>query len=153
MKKFKKVKIIQQFLSSKTIKGFFEDIDYCQFPLALTSIQLVKLSDRSAAAVATAVLQDVGIVTKESSVQVIDKNKLRRARENVRHKIMDSINYQPLNAIYFDGRKDKTLTIKKKDGRSHRKTLVEEHISLVQEPGSEFLGYTMPSSESAKDLV
>lgn len=111
------------------------------------------LSDRSAAAVGTAVLQDVGILTKETLVQVIDKNKLRRVRENVRNNIMNSMEHQPMNAIYYDGRKDQTLAIEEKVGRSHRRTLDEEHISLVQETGSVFLGHVTPSLGSAKDQL
>ncbi|KAK4874543.1 hypothetical protein RN001_013903 [Aquatica leii] len=38
------------------------------------------ISNRSAAAIASAVLQNVGIITREDSPNIIDKNKVRRAR-------------------------------------------------------------------------
>ncbi|CAH1115201.1 unnamed protein product [Psylliodes chrysocephalus] len=110
------------------------------------------LSDRSAAAVATAVLQEVGIVTKESSVQIINKNKLRRARKYLRTKIINLVDCEPITAMYFDGRKDKTLSFEEIDGKSRKRTVTEEDISLVQELGSVFLGHTIPSSGSAKNL-
>lgn len=109
------------------------------------------LSDRSAAAVATAVLQDFGIVTKAIQTQVIDKNKLRRAREKSR-KNYHNTEVPHLKALYFDGRKDKTLVIEDIEGTSHRRTVVEEHISLIQEPGSLFLGHTVPSSGTSKGI-
>ncbi|CAH1113451.1 unnamed protein product [Psylliodes chrysocephalus] len=71
------------------------------------------LSDRSAATVATAFLQDIGIVKKESSVQIIDKNKLRKAREHLRTKIIKLIDCEPITAMYYDGRKNKTLSRRK----------------------------------------
>ncbi|GBM41739.1 hypothetical protein AVEN_121660-1 [Araneus ventricosus] len=39
--------------------------------------------------------------------------------------------------LYFDGRKDRTLSME--DNR--RKIIIEEHISLVKEPGSEYIGH------------
>ncbi|GBM62964.1 hypothetical protein AVEN_131140-1 [Araneus ventricosus] len=39
--------------------------------------------------------------------------------------------------LYFDGRKDRTLSIK--DNR--RKVIIEENINLAKEPGSEYIGH------------
>ncbi|GBM28832.1 hypothetical protein AVEN_43556-1 [Araneus ventricosus] len=41
-----------------------------------------------------------------------------------------------LRGIYFDGRKDKTLVMEKaEDGYLHRHCKVQEHLSVLQEPG------------------
>lgn len=45
------------------------------------------MSDRSAAAVASAVLEDCGLVTADDISNVIDKNKVRREREKTRRKL------------------------------------------------------------------
>lgn len=55
-------------------------------------------------------------------------------------------------ALYFDGRKDKTFKIIKKDGKCYRTTTVEEHISLIQEPGSIYMGYVIPEVGTAKGI-
>ena len=33
------------------------------------------------------------------------------------------------------------------------RTVIEEHISLIQEPGSVYIGHTTPSSGSAKSIT
>lgn len=57
-----------------------------------------------------------------------------------------------LNALYFDGRKDQTLIIEKKNGVCHRKCVQEEHISMIAEPGSKYVGHTTPKSGKANDV-
>ena len=42
------------------------------------------LSDRSAAALASAVLQDFGLISENNSINVIDRNRIRRARKKMR---------------------------------------------------------------------
>lgn len=64
------------------------------------------VSDRTGAAIATAVLQDFGIVANSSSVEVIDRHKLRRERSLKRNKRQQS---PVIEALYFDGCKDVTL--------------------------------------------
>lgn len=59
-------------------------------------------------------------------------------------------NITQIPALYFDGRKDKTLTITEKDGQKYRHNVLEEHISLIKEPDSKFLGYIIPSSGTSK---
>lgn len=97
------------------------------------------VSDRAGAAIVSAVLH-------ANRLDVVDKNKLRRKRKHARESIVAGSKVQQISALYFDGRKDKTLTITKKDGRNYRETILEEHISLIQEPGSIFLGYVAPAS-------
>ena len=101
------------------------------------------VSDRAVAEIASAVLQDYGIVTAEDCNDVIDRSKVRRER----HKFRDMVCAEALSGtttvlgIYFDGRKDKTITQEMVDGTSHRRVIVEEHVSLVLEPGSNYIGH------------
>ncbi|CAH1108696.1 unnamed protein product [Psylliodes chrysocephalus] len=47
-----------------------------------------------------------------------------------------------VKALYFDGQKDKSLTHNKKGDKYYYNTISEkEHISLVKEPGSIYLGH------------
>lgn len=105
------------------------------------------ISDRAAAAVASAVLQDAKI-----NNEVIDKSKLRRARQKLRKETLSQGHLDTIPALFFDGRKDKTLKIVMKGGKKYRLTSVEEHISIIKEPGSVYVGYAVPSHGTAKGL-
>ncbi|CAH0546980.1 unnamed protein product [Brassicogethes aeneus] len=103
------------------------------------------VSDRAGAAIASAVLHS-------TNVGVIDKNKLRRKRKKTRENIVEQNKILHVPALYFDGRKDKTLTLTEKDGQYYRQSILEEHISLIKEPESKFLGYIAPNSETSKSI-
>lgn len=111
------------------------------------------LSARSAAAVASAVLADVGLVSTKDLTLVIDKNKIHRAVSKARTEASKDIGGVAIKSIYFDGRKDKTLINEKIGDRFHRKEIVEEHISVLAEPGSIYLGHTTPSNGTAKGII
>lgn len=111
------------------------------------------LSTRSAAAVASAVLADVGLVSTEDLTMVIDKNKVHRAVAKARKEASRDIGGIVIKSIYFDGRKDKTLINEKIGNRYHRKEVLEEHISILVEPGSIYLGHTAPSRGTAKGIL
>lgn len=96
------------------------------------------ISDRSAGAFASAVLKDCGLLDSEN---VIDKNKIRRARKRVRAKAVAKISN--LRGIWFDGRMDDTLTVREIEGRHYKRTIKEKHITIVAEPHSIFLGHTI----------
>ena len=71
------------------------------------------VSDRAAAGIASAVLQDVGIIHQDDATKVIDRNKVRRERSKKRVALRMEASYT-ITGLYFDGRKDKTLAQKKK---------------------------------------
>ena len=112
------------------------------------------VSDRAVAEIASAVLQDYGIVSAEDSSEVIDRSKIRRER----HKFRDVVCAEAVSGkttvlgIYFDGRKDKTITKEMVDGTAHRRVIVEEHVSLVQEPGSNYIGHITPESGRSESI-
>lgn len=41
---------------------------------------------------------------------------------------MNLVGCEPITAIYFDGRKDETLTLEEIDGKSRRRTVTEERM-------------------------
>jgi len=112
-----------------------------------------KVSDRSAAAIASAVLQDFGLITTDNSENVIDRSKIRRARKKVRTNLQHRIHSDnSLKSIYFDGRKDKTMVNIKKGSKYYRQSIVEEHLSLIKEPDSKYIGHVTPKSGTAHDI-
>ncbi|KAK4880959.1 hypothetical protein RN001_004278 [Aquatica leii] len=60
------------------------------------------VSDRVAAMLSSAVLQDVGIITLEDQSKVIDRSKIRQARKNVRKAIQNIEIKSDIEGIYFD---------------------------------------------------
>jgi hypothetical protein len=54
--------------------------------------------------------------------------------------------------LYFDGRKDQTIINTRKGSRWYRSKIVEEHLSIIEEPGSKYIGHTTPASGSADDI-
>lgn len=102
------------------------------------------VSDRAAAAIAPVVLH-------ENNMPIIDKNILRRDRKKTRKQIIGKQNLRLIPALYFNGRKDKTLVAKKKGGKlCPYIIIIEAHISLIKEPDSIYLGYITPAAGTAK---
>ena len=112
------------------------------------------VSDRTATSIVSATLKDVGIVTKENCTNVIDKNKIRRERSKERKRnIENDKNEDEFVGLYFNGRKDQTFVQIKKGGKISRQTSVEEHITLLSEPGSKYIGHVTPSSGHSSDIT
>ena len=100
------------------------------------------VSDRAGAAIASAVSKDFGIVDDNDMAKVIDRNKLRRERQKCREKVgkEEENNFQVVNAIYVDGRKDATLTTSETDNsKFHPKVEIKEHYVVGGEPGEVYL--------------
>lgn len=111
------------------------------------------LSDRGAAAVSSALLQDLGIVHENDTASIIDRSKIRRERQKCRSKFQcDSGENEVLRSIYFDGRKDPSRKTIIKDGVYHPVTTIEEHIVILREPNSEYLGHVTPPSGNAINI-
>ena len=55
-----------------------------KLPTLATACDRHGVSDRAAAAIASAVLQDFGVLSKEHSFNVIDRSKIRRSRQTQR---------------------------------------------------------------------
>ena len=55
-------------------------------------------------------------------------------------------------SLYFDDRKDKTITQKLISGRMHERTVVEELITLIKETQSGYIGHFAASPGSSQPL-
>ena len=111
------------------------------------------VSNRNAALLVNAAFQDLGIITKEDKSKVVDKSKIHRERTKLRKKLNVEILLSNLSGLYFDSRKDKTLTEEKINSKYYKKQISEEHITLLQEPESQFLGHFTPYNASAHSLM
>lgn len=112
-----------------------------------TACDRTGVSDRSASIIASAVLQDVGLISKRDSSKVIDRSKLRRERRKVRQDLQSSSlvsSDNKITGLYFDGRKDRTIIQEKRGIKYYRKTITEEHIVMLSEPGSQYIGHVTP---------
>ncbi|CAB4070348.1 unnamed protein product [Lepeophtheirus salmonis] len=73
----------------------------------------VEESDRGVALIANSLLQDIGIVSSQDTSDIIERNKSRRARKKKKFYFQKDKVSAKIKGIYFDGRKDQTLTCKK----------------------------------------
>ena len=73
-------------------------------PTLATACDRHGVSDRAAASLGTAVLQDMQVINQGNKSQVIDRSKVRRERHKNRNDLTDDSS-TPFPGLYFDGRK------------------------------------------------
>ncbi|XP_063688599.1 uncharacterized protein LOC134821764 isoform X2 [Bolinopsis microptera] len=82
--------------------------------------------------------------------QVTEK-KIRNIRAKSRGALLDNLKGTAVEALYFDGRKDRGTLLKDSDEVLRRQE--EEHITLVEQPSGRYLGFATPDSGSGVDTV
>lgn len=128
-------------------------------PLFARACDRRTISDRAAAHLASSLLLDLrnhfASLSLSPSDLIIDRNKVRRERDVIRHQIQETAksvveNPEGVWGLYFDGRKDSTFIVEcNARGIQHPCRRTEEHISMIQEPASLFLGHVTPHSGKA----
>ena len=70
------------------------------------------------------------------------------------HATTDAENMKNVNfkSLYFDGERDVTLVNLKDGDKYYKKKIQEEHISILCEPNSKYIGHFTPSSGSALSI-
>lgn len=111
------------------------------------------ISDRATAAIASSVLQDLGLINEVDLSLVIDKSKIRREKHKVRESLQTKDNSVEIYGVYFDGRKDNTYFQERIDNKMYRRQKKEEHISLVQEPGGKYIGHLTPRGGTGSEIA
>lgn len=117
-----------------------------------TACDRTGVSDRTAAYIVNAALLDLNVIGTDNSTKVIDRSKIRRERIKVRKVLQSAANKKTIKSIYFDGRKDKTLVMITNENTSRRKKITEEHISIISEPDSEYIGHLAIDSGKATTI-
>lgn len=127
--------------------------------LNLTPVALVAdrfgVSHPATAAIVTATLQMVGLVTDSDQSLVVDEHKVKRSRDKLRNELRDrsAQDQDGMIALYFDGRKDKTLYMERGADLVYRqKCKKEEHVSLIAEPGGNYIGHVSLVKGSAENI-
>lgn len=80
-----------------------------KLPSVASIADRIGISDRAAAAIASAALQDLGVITEEDKTNAIDRMKIRRARSTNRRDLINDSRYNQIienRGLFFDGRKD-----------------------------------------------
>ena len=112
------------------------------------------VSDQVSAAIASAVLNNFGVIDDSALENVIDQSKLSRSVQNAgkNSREDEECKFEIVNAIYVDGRKDVTLTtIETSDSKFHPEGEIEKHYETVGEPGE--LHLTHFSVEDGKEIT
>ena len=86
-------------------------------------------------------------------MKAVDKSKLRRQRKKGKLELSEKRKENEIDALYFDGRKDDTKVNIKKTGTYYSRTIKEEHITLITEPESKYLGHFVPQTGSAANIA
>ncbi|GBM18692.1 hypothetical protein AVEN_8992-2-1, partial [Araneus ventricosus] len=112
------------------------------------------VSEKDVASIASAVLQDARLFTEDKNL-VVAKSKIRREKKKLGKKIQEKENLDGLKikSIFFDGRRDKTLFIGETKDKQHRRQKDEDHITLLSEPGSQYLGHLTPRSGHDEEIT
>jgi hypothetical protein len=126
--------------TSKSLQSFAEACDR------------VGVSDRGAALLSTSLLEDIGLVDNENMSEVIDRSKVRRERKSYRD-IITASEPSEITSLYFDGRKDATYVVQKIGDRNHKRKITEEHITVISEPDSKYIGHFTPVSGAAQNIA
>ena len=59
---------------------------------------------------------------------------------------------EPIESVYFDGRKDTTKVSEIIESKQNVKLAQEEHATIVQEPDSHYIGHITPMTGSAQNI-
>ena len=109
------------------------------WPNLVRMVERFQISDREGAAIANATLTEIGYLSKKSTKFIVCKNKLRRERQKYRKEIrqQEAEFFKLVDGLYFDGRKDSTLTTLTADnGKEYQGCVLGEHCVVVGELGS-----------------
>ena len=98
--------------------------------------------------IANAVLKDMKLLSSETT---IDPSKLRRQRILWREKEVQqhAAENKEIICLGFDGKQDLTLT----QTCRYRRSVKEEHYSIVSFPGNTYIDHVVPETSKAADVA
>ena len=109
------------------------------------------ISSKAAADLVNSFAIDMGMLTDSNkSTMTTDKAKIDRWRKAGRKKAnterKKAIGSKDISGIYFDGKKDFTLTMVEKNGKPYPRKVIEDHYVMLGEPENVYLGHEVPYS-------
>ena len=111
-------------------------------------------SQRDAAALVTATLIDVGLISPEDPTIIVDQHKIRREVEKIKksaiHNDWKQIKKQKLKGIFFNGKEIQTLIVEEDNGVFRQTIKKQDHIILVGGPGGKYIGHVTPLEKAAE---
>jgi hypothetical protein len=87
------------------------------------------------------------LITFYSNRHKVHRERVHRRRDQSKIRSVSDI-----SSIYFDGKKDLTFINQKCGEKYYRKTISEEHICLITEPESKYLGHFTPGTGSSLSI-
>ncbi|GBM04573.1 hypothetical protein AVEN_93974-1 [Araneus ventricosus] len=105
-------------------------------------------------AIASSIIQVLGLILESDTSLVADKNKIWREKSIINTELVwkSKENRSILSGLYFDGRRNKTFTTEILENKQLQRTIVDEYHSIVSESGSTFLWHITPESGSSFDI-
>ncbi|KAJ6224642.1 hypothetical protein RDWZM_003187 [Blomia tropicalis] len=106
------------------------------------------LGYQSASALVNAALADYELVDRSNQANLIDRSKIRRAVHSIQNEaiVKRQGGRTPIIGLGFDGKIDLSTVMTSKYGRG---VVAESHYTIVQEPGSNLLGFvTIPKEDT-----
>lgn len=110
------------------------------------------VSDRIASALATSLMNDIGVKDDRGNPVIMDKSKVRREKAKWRQEVLRK-RTSNLIAFSFDGRKNDALTREKINEKFHPRMVKEPHLVVLKEPHSHLLGCTKVENEDSEHKV
>ena len=114
-----------------------------------------EMSDREVACLVTATLVDFGLVSEEHAQLVVDRMKIRRAREKLREESRNerNDNAKSITALLADGKTSKEcLTLKQVGGKNVKcKGAWAKNITITTEPESQYFSHFQLTEKATKE--
>ena len=109
------------------------------------------VSSKAAADLVNSFAIDMGLLNDSNkATMTTDKAKIDRWRKVGRKKAnaerKKAIGSKDISGIYFDGKKDFTLTMVVKNGKPYPRKVIEDHYVMLGEPENVYLGHEVPYS-------
>lgn len=110
------------------------------------------ISSAAAAAVATATLEDMKLITGSDNQLVFDRCKIVRARERqwVEQQKSDQeyLSDFPVRGLFFDGKRDNDTRVIEESASGSKRLIrhSEEHIVMIQEPEGRYVAHISPEN-------
>ena len=129
-----------------------------QYPTVAEMADRFNSSNREVAALVNAALKDLNLLTTDNTL-IHSKVFRERQRAGNIAKELSSKTHHSFSCLMYNGRRDKTNVccenINPDDFQSKeiRSTEIEEHYTIIEEPGSRYVDHLIPISGKANDIA